>query len=192
MTCSARSGSLPCKPVMFGPTCIYCHRVLDARDRALGIDTSKRAPPIDGVGRIRAMLSHAMTLPEVDDLIDSELPPLLDLLERVRAIVDGAKDGPALAWLDAFAGIRDVLYPDTDVARQLNERRSMTPAEHAAARDRADARERQAWAGLTEADLPLVPNVPTCETCGMTLARIAEPGSIDQRWFCVRCNAEDG
>jgi hypothetical protein len=125
------------------------------RDRALGIDTSKPRPRIASLPGLQAQLvsSHDLPMRVVAELLD-EVEPMLELLARVRGIVDAAKDGPATAWLDGFADIRDVLYPDTEVARRLNVRRAMTPAERAAERDAANAAEREAWAGVVDRDPP--------------------------------------
>jgi hypothetical protein len=40
-----------------------------------------------------------------------------ELVAAIRKAVDGAKEGTAMAWISAFAEVRDVLYPDTVVAQ---------------------------------------------------------------------------
>lgn len=158
------------------------------RDRALGIDTSKpRRPLVDSLPGLQAQLAmrHDLPMRVVADLLD-EVEPMLALLARVRGVVDAAKDGSAMAWLDGFAEIRDTLYPDTEVARRLNERRAMTPAERAAERETATVAEREAWAGVSAEPTPAdVDDAPVCDACDMPLARVSGPGEL---WNCVRCD----
>lgn len=56
-------------------------------------------------------------------LLQRHVMPLRALVATVRGIVDRDKDGPAIAWLNGFADIRDAVYPDTDVAASCREAR---------------------------------------------------------------------
>jgi hypothetical protein len=87
-------------------------------DRAAGIDTRHRRPLVDGLPALQAQFAvrHDLPMRVVSDMLD-EVVPLLDLLAQLRAIIDGAQAGPAIAWLNAFADLRDTIYPDTEVAR---------------------------------------------------------------------------
>lgn len=153
-------------------------------DRAAGIDTRLRRPLVDSLPALLASLAsrHDLPMRVVADLLD-EVVPMLDLLARVRELVDAAKDGSAMAWVDGFADIRDTLYPDTDVAKRHREQRA-TRAERAAA---AEAAEREAWDGITVADPP---ELPTCPTCGMHMGEFNGPEG-EHGFLCVKCDGID-
>lgn len=63
-------------------------------------------------------------LVETLDLLTAELEKTYAELDGLTAIVDRCKDGPAMAWLDGFADLRDAIYPDTEVARQTRAQRA--------------------------------------------------------------------
>lgn len=147
--------------------CFYCDRELrpDPRiaaarrikrallaeaDRIAGVDTSKPPRPLARLDEVRAELDGSLSMTQAERLLREDLPPLLDLLARVRAVIDASvARETAMAAIDGWAEVRDLLYPDTDVARQLNVRRRMTPAEREAEREAASAAEAEAWAGVS-------------------------------------------
>jgi hypothetical protein len=176
-----------------------------AADRAAGIDTRLMRPLVAGLDALQAQLAvhHSLSLRVIEQILD-DAEPMLDLFARVRTLVDAAKDGSAMAWLDAFAGIRDVLYPDTDIARRLNERRSMTPEERAAEREAANAAEREAWAGIvdtpddhvtSESSLVELPGYVACAGCQQPVAAgeasqlrpAGIQGAFEPGVFCPGC-----
>lgn len=162
--CPQRTGALPCVRSYTDSICVTCRRDLPAthptsRDQAAELFGSCRpSPTVDRLPGLQAQLAvrHDLPMRVVVDILD-EVVPMLELLARVREIVDTAKDGPAIAWLRAFGDVRDALYPDTDVARTCREQRASRP-ERAAA---AEADERAAWAGIVDRDvLPGDPKHP--------------------------------
>lgn len=205
---SRRTVAGPCVRAPEG-TCRYCLRpmpeplrpdvvaaakriklaTLALADRDARIDTSKPPRPlVDSLPALQAQFAarHDVPMRVVADMLD-EVVPMLELLARVRAVVDRAKGGTAMAWLDGFAEVRDVLYPDTDVARSCNARRNMTPEQRQAELAAADAAEREAWAGVVEQPTELV---DTCDECGEVLVDYAGPGATTSGKVCPACDAE--
>lgn len=162
-------------------------------DRVAGIDTRLRRPRVEGLPALQAQLAvrHDLPMRVVADILD-EVEPMLALLADVRAVIDrSVADRTALAAIDGWAEVRDLLYPDTDVARQLNVRRRMTPAERAAEREAADAAEREAW--QIPSDIPAGP--ATCDECGATLAEVtghSASGGTVSGVACPHCNGIGG
>lgn len=192
-----REGQVVATPPLRPEVVEACKRIkratLALADRYAGIDTRLRRPLVDSLPALQAQLAsrHDLPMRVVADMLD-EVVPMLELLARVRAVVDAANGGSALHWIDGFAQVRDTLYPDTEVARHLNARRAMTPAERDAERAAADAAEREAWAGIREPGDALVRRGPgelACDACGSPLAEYAGPG--DERCvICPTCDAE--
>jgi hypothetical protein len=146
-------------------------------ERAAGIDSSRQRPLVARLDGLQAQLAvhHSLPLRVIEDVLD-EVEPMLDLLARVRDIIDASvARQTAMAAIDGWAEVRDALYPDTDVARRLNERRRMAPAERAAEREAANAAEREAWAGVREhEDDHVTSEQPLVESPGKPL----EPGAF--------------
>lgn len=86
----------------------------DRAMRALGIDTSKQRPLVESLPGLQAQLAsrHDLPLRVVADMLD-EVVPMLDLLARVRAVIDrSVARETAMAAIDGWAEVRDLLYPD--------------------------------------------------------------------------------
>ena len=180
-------------------------------DRAAGIDTRLQRPLVDALPALLASLAsrHDLPMRVVADLLD-EVVPMLELLASVRAVVDrSVADRTCMAAIDGWAEVRDLLYPDTEVARQLNERRRMTPEQHAAERAAADAAEDAAGAGVhpcevspeASSDAPARPwagaldlpeGPPTCPKCGGETRALMmhSPGAPSTRVgdVCLQCS----
>ncbi len=142
-----------------------------------------RRPLIASLPALQAQLSarHDLPMRVIADILD-EVVPMLDLLTRLQQVVDEAKDGSAMAWLTAFADVRDTLYPDTEVARICRENNARRAERDAA----AAAGEREAW------DLSDIPEAARCDVCGATLAEVRghsmNHGTVTGT-VCLHCNA---
>lgn len=196
--CPRREGGKPCQRTFGEQRCTFCNRELPLshptfvtevaeRFRAAGAglpdDTRLRRPRIAGLPALQAQLSarHDLPMRVIADILD-EVVPMLDLLTRVQQVVDEAKDGSAMAWLTAFADVRDTLYPDTEVARICRENNARRAERDAA----AAAGEREAW------DLSDIPEAARCDVCGATLAEVRghsmNHGTVTGT-VCLHCNA---
>lgn len=150
-------------------------------DRDAGIDTSKRRPLVASLPALQAQLAvrEDLSMRVVADILD-EVVPMLELLARVREIIDATvAHRTAMAAIDGWADIRDALYPDTDEARITREAR---------ARRAAGA---ESWA--TARDIPDGP--ATCDECGSALAEVVGRGMGGgevRGVICMRCASTAG